>query len=68
MKKKYDCCINGHFGGNYGCDFCGCENCFYGCALCNDKPNKNLTQLLREMKVKKYTIERHLKYLNLIKD
>lgn len=65
MTDKNYCCKNGHFGGEYGCDFCGCDNCFFGCGLCKDKPNNNLNQLLKEMKVKKYTIKKHLKYLNL---
>jgi hypothetical protein len=57
-------CPNGHLGGYTGCDFCGCDDCNFGCRSCRGRVNENLASFLEEAEMEKYDIVSHFRYLS----
>ena len=56
-------CPNGHLSGAGGCDFCGCDDCWFGCRHCKKRVNPNLASFLQEAGVEKYDIVGHYRML-----
>ena len=57
-------CPNGHLGSEFGCDFCGCDECNFGCHNCRGRVNPNLASFLEEAGVAEYDIVGHFRFLS----
>ena len=58
-----EACPNGHLAGASGCDFCGCDDCNFGCSRCKKKVNLNLASFLDENGMAEYDILTHFRIL-----
>ena len=58
-------CPNLHWGGQYGCDLCGCDLCFNGCDLCSNVKDIDNNNMRKEWlnKCNKYCYKLHKKWL-----
>ena len=58
-------CPNLHWGGQYGCDLCGCDLCFNGCDLYSNVKDIDNNNMRKEWlnKCNKYCYKLHKKWL-----